>query len=121
MSNMGNLLEYKGYHATVVYDVESSMLHGKILGINDLVTFESDSSREIVKEFHSAVDEYLDFCVEVGKEPEKEYKGSFNIRIEPEMHKNLSLIASSNSESLNSCVERALKMYLELETMKEAD
>ena len=119
MKNSSNLLEYKGYHASVVYDADSLILHGKILGINDLVTFESDSAHELMNEFHNAVDDYLDFCVEVGKEPSKEYKGSLNIRIEPEVHKSISLIASSNSESLNSCIGRALKMYLELEAMKQ--
>ncbi|WP_297965831.1 type II toxin-antitoxin system HicB family antitoxin [uncultured Anaerovibrio sp.] len=64
-----NILEYKGYHAKVEYDVESEVLHGVIDGINDYVDFVSDDTKGIVKEFHKAVDEYLDFCQEVGKEP----------------------------------------------------
>ena len=79
-----NILEYKGYRGKVEYDAENFMLHGKVVGIDDLITFEGNSEH-IEDEFHSAVDDYLEFCEEVGKSPEKEYCGSFNIRIKPEL------------------------------------
>lgn len=84
---MGNLMEYKGYHTKIEFDVESMSLRGKIEGINDYVDFEAEDVVTIEKEFHSAVDDYLEFCAEVGKEPEKEYKGTFNVRISPDLHK----------------------------------
>lgn len=68
---MKNLLEYKGYYGKVEYSVEEQILFGKIEGIVDLVTFESKNADEIEKEFRDAVDDYLDFCHQVGKEPEK--------------------------------------------------
>ena len=58
-------------------------------GINDLVDFECEDLKGVEKEFHEAVDDYLEFCKEVGKEPDKEYKGTFNVRISPELHKRL--------------------------------
>ena len=64
------MLRYKGYCTNAEYDEEGKVWHGKIEGIKDLVTFESESSEEIEKEFHAAVDDYLEFCKEVGKEPE---------------------------------------------------
>ena len=84
---MKNLLEYKGYYGKVEYSVEDQILFGKIEGIVDLVTFESKNADEIEKEFRDAVDDYLDFCHQVGKEPEKTYKGTFNVKIDPELHK----------------------------------
>lgn len=69
---MSNLLEYKGYHAKIEYDTEDHSLRGKIEGIRDLVNFESDNTLSIEEEFHNAVDDYLDFCAEIGKEPDKE-------------------------------------------------
>ena len=63
------------------------MLRGKIEGINDFVNFEYADIQNVEKEFHEAVDDYLEFCKEVGKEPDKEYKGSFNVRISLELHK----------------------------------
>ena len=82
-----NVLEYKGYYTRIEYDTEGLVLRGKIEGINDLVTFECEDTKKVEEEFHKAVDEYLNFCKEVGKTPEKEYKGTFNIRISPKLHK----------------------------------
>lgn len=108
-----NILEYKGYHTKVEFDADSLTLRGKIEGISDLVDFECEDIRDVKKEFESAVDEYLDFCKEVGKEPDKEYKGSFNVRIDPKLHKRLANIAFCNSISLNTAVEEAIKEYVD--------
>lgn len=67
----GNELEYKGYTTKISYSAEDQILHGKIEDINDLVDFQSDSAKDIVNEFHNAVDDYFSFCKEVGKEPDK--------------------------------------------------
>ena len=108
---MKNILEYKGYYAKVEYSSEDKVLFGKIEGINDLVNFESDSTEGIEKEFREAVDDYLEFCKEVGKEPDKVYKGTFNVRITPELHKKAALIALKNGDSLNRTIEKALEEY----------
>ena len=109
---MKNVLMYKGYHTKIEFDVENSVLFGKIEGINDLVTFESSSLETIEQEFHDAVDDYLVFCEEVGKEPEKEYKGTFNIRISPELHKKLAVVAFKSGDTLNKAVEKAISAYV---------
>ena len=70
---MESTLQYKGYFTNIAYSAEDMILHGKIEGIDDLVTFESESSLEIEKEFHAAVDDYLDHCKEIGKDPAKTY------------------------------------------------
>ena len=107
-----NILEYKGYHTEVHYCAESGLLRGVIEGINDYVDFQTNSIDDVVKEFHGAVDDYLVFCEEVGKEPEKEYKGTFNVRIKPELHKKLALRAMEDGDSLNRAVEKAITVYL---------
>lgn len=109
---MKNLLEYKGYHTKIEFDSDALVLRGKIEGIKDLVNFESASLTLIEEEFHIAVDEYLEFCKEVGKEPDKEYKGTFNIRISPELHKELALVAFRNGDTLNATVEKAIKSFV---------
>lgn len=108
----GNVLEYKGYHTNVEFDAESFKLRGKIEGINDYVDFEVENPQDVEKEFRLAVDDYLEFCAEIGKNPEKEYKGTFNVRIDPELHKQIACLASKNGESLNSAVEKAIKSYI---------
>ena len=105
---MKNCFEYKDYHARVEYDYEKRVLFGTIDGIRDLVTFEADSAAEAETEFQKAVDDYLAFCKEVGKEPEREYKGTFNIRINPELHRNAALAAYEQGISLNQYVAKAI-------------
>lgn len=115
---MGNVLEYKGYQAKIEYSVEDNLLHGKIEGIRDLVNFESASAGEIEEEFHSAVDDYLEFCKEVGKEPDKSYSGSFNIRIKPENHRKLAQLAFREGRSINSVIEKAISDLIQNEQNK---
>ena len=103
-----DLLEYKGYYARVVYDNETKTLWGEVVGITDYIDFQSDSLKTIEKEFRKAVDEYLAFCEEVGKEPEKEYKGSFNIRIGADLHKQLALQSLKEGKSINEYVKEAV-------------
>ncbi len=107
-----NTFKYKGFYTQIKLDCETNILHGKIEGIHDLVTFESNSIKDIEKEFHNAVDDYLDFCKEVGKKPEKAYNGVFNVRIAPEIHRMLAAKATENGTSLNAEVKHAILNYL---------
>ena len=107
-----NLLHYKGYSAKPEYSVEDKVFYGKILGIDDLVDFSSENAKTIETEFQKAVDDYLTFCAEIGKEPQKEYSGMFNVRIPPELHRKLSMAAQSEGVSLNKVVEQALSLYV---------
>lgn len=111
----GNVLKYKGYSAVIEYSAEDQVLHGKIEGIRDLVDFCSESATEIEKEFHAAVDSYLAFCAEIGKEPDREYSGTFNVRINPALHKQIAIRAVHEGWSLNTAVENAIECYLKQE------
>ena len=110
---MSSILEYKGYYAKVEYSVSDRVLYGKIEGINDLINFESETAADIEAEFQAAVDDYLEFCMEVGKCPDKTYRGMFNVRISPELHKKVAIMAMKNGESLNQTVENAIKEYVD--------
>ena len=112
MGKNQNCFEYKGYHTRIEFDYDSLSLYGKIEGIDDLVLFESEDASEIENEFHKAVDDYLVLCEENGKEPQKEYKGVFNVRVSPEIHRKLSVIAFKSEETLNAIVEKALEEYV---------
>ncbi len=112
---MENTLEYKGYVTNICFDAEDHILHGKIEGIDDLVTFEG-SSEDIENEFHSAVDDYLSYCEEIGKEPLKPCKGTLRVRISPELHQRLSTFALRNGLSMNQAVENAIRKYVSSKT-----
>lgn len=105
----GALLHYKGYTARPEYSAEDRVFYGTILGISDMVDFHSDSAKDLEEEFHKAVDDYLEFCAEIGKEPQKEYSGLFNVRISPELHRDVSAYAQAEGVTLNKAVERAIR------------
>ncbi|SEA06376.1 Predicted nuclease of the RNAse H fold, HicB family [Eubacterium aggregans] len=109
---MSDVIKYKGYMAHVQVSIEDRVMYGKIEGINDLITFEAESLDEIKNEFESAVDDYLEFCQDVGKSPEKTYNGTFNVRIKPELHRSLARLACEKRSSLNKVVEVAIENYL---------
>lgn len=111
MKKLNDVLEYKGYYSRISYDATDKLLHGKIEGINDLITFESDSSTKIESEFKLAVDDYLNFCEDIGVSPDKPYKGTFNIRISPELHKKISFESIRLGISLNQYVKNAIESY----------
>lgn len=111
MSNKkkSNLLHYKNYTGSVEFSEEDAVFHGKVLGIQSLISFEGDSVKSIIKDFHNAVDEYLDFCDSKGIQPEKPFKGSFNVRINAELHRELAITASKRGVSLNTLVENVIR------------
>ncbi len=109
---MKDVLAYKDYLGSVHFDSDDQVFHGKIEGIDDLVTFEGTSVDELTEAFKEAVDDYLDLCRQTGKNAEKSYRGSFNIRIPPELHRKAAREAISNGISLNQLIQRALEKQL---------
>ena len=102
-------MTYKGYSARPEYSAEDRIFYGKILGISDLVDFQSENAKDLESEFHKAVDDYLEFCEEIGKQPQKEYSGLFNVRISPELHREVSVFAQAEGVTLNKAVEQAIR------------
>ena len=105
---MSNLLAYKNYNGTVEYSKEDGCLFGKVTGIKSLLSYEGDSVRELEKDFQNVIDEYLRDCEEKGIEPEQPYKGTFNVRIGPELHRIVAVYAMEHGKSLNAVVEEAI-------------
>lgn len=109
---MNNTMEYKGYIGSVEFSEEDGVFHGKVQGIRALISYEGSTAKELVDDFHSAIDNYLDLCKEENIEPEKAYKGSFNVRISPELHKKAVVYTYSQQTSLNRVMEDALYNYI---------
>jgi len=109
---MNDILQYKDYYASVHFSSEDEVFFGKILGINDLVNFEGASVKDLKKAFHEAVDDYLETCEQVDKEPNKTYKGTFNVRIPTHLHKEAAVFAAVNNISLNDFIKTAINYAL---------
>lgn len=112
MMKRDETLQYKGYTSVVHFDAEDKVLYGVLEGIRDLVTYEAESADDVERQFRMAVDDYLEMCKETNKEPQKPFKGSFNIRIDPEVHRKLFVDAQEQGISLNTLVARILSNYL---------
>jgi len=105
---MKNTLRHRGYFGSIEFSEEDMVFHGKVIGIRSTLSYEGDSAQALVEDFRSAVDEYLEECDTKAIEPERPFKGSFNVRINPELHQLAALIASQKGESLNAFVEEAI-------------
>lgn len=101
-------MQYKGYTARITFDEEAMTFHGRVIGIRDIVTFQSDSAAGLMKEFRDSVDDYLEFCAETGKAPDKPFSGRFLVRAEPGLHRRVSQAAAARGETLNQYVVGAL-------------
>lgn len=106
---MKNTMEYKGYIGSVEFSEEDGLFFGKVMGIRALISYEGETAAELVADFHGAVEDYLELCAEAGTEPERAYKGSFNIRISPELHRQAVVKALAQNITLNSFVEYAIQ------------
>ena len=98
---MKNTMQYKGYVGSVEFSEEDRLFFGKVLGIRSVISYDGKNAQELVEDFHGAVDDYLAMCAAEGITPEKAYKGSFNVRISAEMHKQAAICALQNNISLN--------------------
>lgn len=110
---MSKMKPYKGYTATVEFDADEMLLHGRLDHLRDVVTFHASSVGELQREFEAAVDDYLDLCATRGEEPEKPYSGRFVLRLDPEMHCRVAIAADRKNVSINGWIVDAISAALE--------
>lgn len=100
---------YKGYTASLSFDEDDVVFHGRIVGIRDIYTFEARTAAEVPKAFHEAVDDYLAFCIEKGRAPDKPFNGKIALRVTPETHRLIATAAASDDKSINQWMAAALE------------
>ena len=102
------MMEFKGYTAKVEFDDAAGIFHGEVLNLRDVITFQGETVQGLKQAFRDSVDDYLEFCTERGESPEKPYSGKFIVRVEPELHKLMAVLAQLSKKSLNAWVNAAL-------------
>lgn len=112
---MKDTLSYNDYIGSVHFNGEDEVFFGKIEGIEDLITFEGKTVAELKAAFEEAVKDYLELCKENNKRIEKTYKGSFNVRISPELHRKVKRTALKKGMSLNQFIQKAVEDELQKE------
>ena len=105
---MVHTIDYKGYLAEVTIDEESDLLFAQTIGMRDGITAQAETYAQLKKEFAASIDDYLQWCTELGEPPEKPYSGRFQLRTDPEIHRNAVLAAKKLGKSLNAFVNDAL-------------
>ena len=105
---MTNVMSYKGYLARIDYDDEDGIITGRLAGIRDGVGFHADTVEGLRAAFHEAVEDYLEMCARIGKEPQRAYSGQMMFRVNPEVHRRAALAAELAGKSLNQWAEEVL-------------
>jgi len=109
---MNNVLTYKGYIGSVYFSADDNVFFGKLEGINDLVSFEGETVQELKDAFCYMVDEHIKDCEKENIPAEKSYRGSFNIRLTPELHRRAAISAKMHGTTLNTFVKESIEMRL---------
>lgn len=105
---MTNTMSYKGYSARIEYDDDDSIFIGRLAGIRDGVGFHADTVEALREAFREAVDDYIETCARMGKEPQKAFSGQVMFRISPEVHRKAAIAAELAGKSLNQWAEEVL-------------
>ena len=109
---MKDMMTYKGYYGSVHYSDEDRVFHGKLESIRGLVSYEGTDIEGLRRAFEEAVEDYLQLCKDEGVEPERPFKGTFNVRTGSDLHRRAVLLAKAKGTNLNQIVTEALESYL---------
>ena len=102
------MLNYKGYSGRVEFDDESGLLHGEVIDLRDVVTFQGRSVEEVESTFRDSIDDYLAFCEERGEQPDKPFSGRLMLRLPPDLHRRVYVRAQHEGKSLNQWISDKL-------------
>jgi predicted HicB family RNase H-like nuclease len=101
-------MEYKGYLGKVEFDDEVNIFHGEVINIRDVITFEGQSVDELRQAFEDSIEDYFEFCLERGEQPEKPFSGRFTVQVSPEEHRRIILAATRAGKRIDSWIADVL-------------
>lgn len=102
------MLTYKGYTGQLEVDEDAGIIFGRVIDIRDVVTFTGKTVEEATKAFYDSVDDYLEFCEELGQNPSKTFSGQLPYRTSPEAHKKVFLAAKKEKKSINAWMDEVI-------------
>ena len=100
------MMVYKRYMGKVEFEDEAEILHGKVLGTRDVITFQGRSVDHLKTAFQELIDDYLVVRKQQGEQPDKPFSGQFVTRVPPELNRQINLAASITGKSLNAWVPK---------------
>lgn len=111
-SNAGpamNVMTLEGYQAKIEYDEDLDLFRGEVLGLSGGADFYGSNPQELRAEFRKSLDAYLDVCEEKGIAPQRTFSGKLHLRIPPELHERLAIVAQAEGKSINALAQEALQ------------
>ncbi len=109
-----NVMSVDGYRAKIEYDEELDLFRGEILGLNGGADFYGKNPKELRAEFKKSLQTFLAVCKEKGIEPKRQFSGKFNLRITPELHEQIAIVAQAKGKSINLLAHEALQEHVAL-------
>ena len=103
-----NIMSYKGYTARMDFDIEDKIIVGRVLDIDDIITFHGASVTDFEAAFHSAVNSYIAACEQLGQTAERPASGRLMLRVDPSVHAAAVKASARSGQSLNNWAEKAL-------------
>lgn len=103
------MMNYKGYIGHVEFDSDAEIFHGEVINTRDVITFQGETVKQLKKAFKESINDYLAFCKERGEQPDKPFSGKFNLRLEPELHREAYIAAIHEGKSLNTWVRDTIE------------
>jgi predicted HicB family RNase H-like nuclease len=106
---MNERFTYKGFVGAPRIDVEENVIRGKVVNTRDTITFYGKTVDEAAQAFRDSVDDYLEYCADLGVAPEKPFSGKYLVRTTPELHRDLAMISQGTGLSVAQITRRALR------------
>ena len=103
-------LEHRGYQGAATYEDGTFLI--RLLHIEDLITTNCEMASKVEETFRELVDDYIETCEQMGRAPQKPFKGSFNVRMKPDLHRLIAMAATRAGETLNGWVVKAAEERL---------
>lgn len=106
------MFEYKGYQGVVEFDYDANIFFGEVVDLRDVITFQGRSVKELEQSFKDSIDEYLSFCEELERSPDKPFSGQFVVQVTPQIHRAIANHARIVNVNLETWVSEALQAAL---------
>ena len=111
--SLNNIIEYKGYLAELVPDIEDNIIVGRVINTADTISFHGKTIKEAKLAFHDVLDTYLSTCQEENIEPSLPCSGRFSLRVSPNLHQELRHFTKIKHQSLNDFIVGLLEQDIE--------
>lgn len=105
-------MKWREYTASIDFDQELRKFHGRVLNANSVISFYGSSVEELEREFEASMLEYMRVCEENGIAPDRPYSGRVNLRVPPDLHRDLAIAAAAEGQSINEWAVKHLDIAI---------